>query len=59
LTVEEIKAELSLHCERLNVNSNGNEEGEILEEHDGLAHRLLGLMQNLLVVMTPVGDKKG
>ena len=33
LTVEEIKTELSLGFERLNMNSNGNEEGETLEEH--------------------------
>jgi hypothetical protein len=33
LTVEEIKAELSLQFERLNMNANGNKEGEVLEEH--------------------------
>jgi hypothetical protein len=33
LTVEDIKAELSLCFERLNTNLNGNMEGEMIEEH--------------------------
>jgi hypothetical protein len=33
LTVEEIKAELSLCLEMLNMNANGNKEGAVLEEH--------------------------
>jgi hypothetical protein len=40
LTVEEIKAELSLCIERLNINANGNKQGDALEEHGFLTRNL-------------------
>jgi len=46
LTVEEIKAELSLHFERINMNTNGNKEGEVLEEHALFAGQFKGKCRN-------------
>jgi gag-polypeptide of LTR copia-type/Zinc knuckle len=46
LTVEEIKAELSLRFERLNMNANGNKEGEVLEEHALFAGQFKGKCRN-------------
>jgi hypothetical protein len=46
LTVEEIKAELSLCFERLNMNTNGNEGGEVLEEHTLFAGQFKGKCRN-------------
>jgi hypothetical protein len=46
LTVEEIKAKLS-HCfERLNMNTNWNKEGEVLEEHALFAEQFKGKYRN-------------
>ena len=46
LTVEEIKAELSLCFERLNMNTNGNEEGDVLEEHTLFTGQIKGKCRN-------------
>jgi hypothetical protein len=46
LTVEEIKAELSLRFERLNMTTNGNKEGEVLEEHALFAGQFNGKCRN-------------
>jgi Zinc knuckle len=45
LTVE-IKAELSLCFERLNINTNGNKESEVLEEHALFARQFKGKYRN-------------
>jgi gag-polypeptide of LTR copia-type/Zinc knuckle len=46
LTVEEIKAELSLRFEMLYMNANGNEEGEVLEEHTLCTGQFKGKCRN-------------
>jgi Zinc knuckle len=46
LTIEEIKAELSLCFERLNMNANGNKEGEVLEEHALFTGQFKGKCRN-------------
>jgi gag-polypeptide of LTR copia-type/Zinc knuckle len=46
LIVAKIKVELSLHFQRLNMNTNGNDVGEILEEHALFSAQFAGKCQN-------------
>jgi hypothetical protein len=46
LTVKEVRAELSLNFERLNMKSTKNEESEILEEHDLFSSQFIDKCRN-------------
>jgi hypothetical protein len=50
LTVEEIRAELSLHCERLRMNSTKNGDVEELEEHSLFSGQSKGKCRNCGVI---------
>jgi Zinc knuckle len=46
ISIEEIKAELSLHFERLNVSSNQSNENVVLEEHALFSGQYIGKCRN-------------